>query len=289
MIPLVRMGEYTYIADNSQMTAYLQRLKDRDVREIALDLEGEFNLHVYGERFCLLQLYDGTEEVVVDPQTTSINLIKDLLENRNILKVTYDSASDRVLLAKTHQILMNSILDLSPAVELLDFQKNDLKSVLQESIGVTAPGNKKKFQQYDWTRRPINPQAIEYALQDVRFLFPLKEYLLRRLYETGSLETYILENTKRQDHEPDVDRKPGVLRSGRFRALRREQQREFERIFAIRDRHARELDLPPNTVLSNSDLFTLVLGATSLGSIRSNRRVPDTRLDAIKREIENRD
>jgi len=279
------MSEYTYIADNSQMTAYLQRLRDRDVREIALDIEGEFNLHVYGERFCLLQLYDGHEEVVVDPQTTSGNLMKELLENRNILKITYDSASDRVLLAKTHQILMNSILDLRPAVELLEFEKADLKSVLEASIGVNEPGNKKQFQQYDWTRRPINADAIEYALQDVRFLFPLKDYLLRRLFETGKLETYILENTKRQDHAPDVDRKPGVFRSGRHRKLNRDQQREFERIYDIRDRHARELDLPPNTVIANNDLFALVTGEITLASVRGNRRMPDARLEAIKREI----
>jgi ribonuclease D len=280
------MSAYTYIADDSGMSHYLQRLKDRDVREIALDIEGEFNLHVYGERFCLLQLFDGSEEVVVDPLTTSSTLIKELLENRNILKITYDSASDRVLLAKTHQILMNSILDLRPAVELLEYQKNDLKSVLEASIGVNEPGNKKRFQQYDWTRRPINAEAMEYALQDVRFLFPLKDFLLRRLYETGRLEPYILENTKRQDHPPEVDRKPGVFRSGRHRKLSRAQQREFQRIYDIRDRHARELDLPPNTVVANNHLFALVTGDITLASIRGNRRVPDERLEVIKREIE---
>jgi len=280
------MSEHTYIADNAQMTAYLQRLKDRDVREIALDVEGEFNLHVYGERFCLLQLYDGHEEVVVDPFATSANLIRDLLENRNLLKITYDSSSDRVLLAKTHRIVMNSILDLRPAVEILGFDRSDLKSVLDDSLGVHEPGNKKRFQQYDWTRRPIDDDAIEYALQDVRYLFPLKDHLLRRLLETGSLEAYILENTKRQDRPPETDRKPGIFRSGRHRRLTRDQQREFKRIYEIRDRHARELDLPPNTVVANDDLFALVTGEITVAAVRGNRRVPEQRLQAIKREFE---
>lgn len=279
------MGQYTHITDDTQMRAYLKRLKDREVREIALDIEGEFNLHVYGERFCLLQLFDGTEEAVVDPLTTTGTLISELLENRNILKVTYDSASDRVLLAKTHQILMNSILDLRPAVELLNFEKNDLKSVLSESIGVSEAGSKKRFQQYDWTRRPVDPAAIEYAIQDVRHLFSLKQYLLRRLYETGKMEHYILENTKRQDHEPDVNRKPGIFRSGRHRKLSQKQQRAFARIYEIRDQHARELDLPPNTVLANNDLFAIVTGEMAVSAVRGNRRVPAATLDAIKREI----
>ncbi|MCK4516229.1 MAG: 3'-5' exonuclease, partial [Spirochaetaceae bacterium] len=69
------MSDYTYIGKDSQLVDYLQRLKERGTRVIAIDLEGEFNLHVYGERFCLLQVFDGQEEVVVDPFTTSIDLI----------------------------------------------------------------------------------------------------------------------------------------------------------------------------------------------------------------------
>lgn len=276
---------YTHITDDAQMHAYLERLKDRDVREIALDIEGEFNLHVYGERFCLLQLFDGTEEAVVDPQTTSSDLIRQLLENRNILKIIYDCSSDRMLLAKTHGILMNSILDLRPAVELLSFEKNDLTSVLGEALGLSESGSKKRFQQYNWTKRPIDPAAIEYAIRDVRHLFDLKEFLLKRLHETQNMERYILENLKRQDHPPETDRKPGVFRSGRHRKLSRRQQQEFARIYEIRERHAKELDLPPNTVVANNDLFAIAAGTITANDIQGNRRLPSSRLEVIRQEM----
>ena len=279
------MASYTYIAQNTELAAYLKRLKERGVKEVALDLEGEFNLHVYGERFCLLQLYDGEEEVVVDPFTVAGDLMRDLLENRNLLKITYDSTSDRVLLAKTHGIVMNSILDLRPAVELLDFERNDLSSVLGESLGLAAPGSKKRFQQYDWTKRPIDPAAIEYAIRDVRHLFELKDALLERLVRGGRLEEYILENLKRQDRPPETDRKPGVFRSGRHRRLTPSQQKEFQRLYDIRDRHARELDLPPNTVISNNDLFALAADEISTADVTGNRRLPPDRLTRIIAEI----
>ena len=279
------MNEYTYIDTNAAFADYLKDLKERGVWEVALDIEGEFNLHVYGERFCLLQITDGEREVAVDPLAVSREPLKQLLEDRNLLKVTYDCASDRLLLAKSHGILMSSILDLRPAVELLDYPKQDLSSVLDSELGVREEGSKKRFQQYNWTRRPIDSAAIEYAMDDVRHLFALKEVLLRQLAERGQMERYILENLKRQDREPDTNRKPGVLRSGRFKRLSRSRQKEFERIHEIRDRYARQLDLPPDTVLSNKDIIALVSDEISLGSIRGNRRVPQGKVEALKNEI----
>ncbi len=279
------MSTYTYIRDNTEFQRYLERLKGREVRSIALDIEGEFNLHVYGERFCLLQLFDGSEEAVVDPLAVSGELLKRLLEDRDLLKITYDSASDRVLMAKTHGIVMNSILDLKPAVELLEFPKQDLKSVLETALGIQEAGSKKRFQQYNWTLRPIDPGAVDYALQDVRHLFALKDALLGRLSKESKIDFYILENLKRQDQQPDVDRKAGVLRSGRFKRLGGAHKKEFERIFDIRERHARDLDLPPNTVVANNDLFAVVTGGMSIKDIRGNRRVPAAILETIKREM----
>mgnify|MGYP006292668193 FL=1 len=281
------MTSYRYIDSDAELTAYRRSLQDRGVSVIALDIEGEFNLHVYGERFCLLQLFDGKEEVVVDPLGISTDSLKALFENRDLLKIIYDSASDRLLLAKTHGILMNSILDLRPAAELLEFPKKDLKSVLQDSLGLEEGGSKKRYQHYNWTLRPIDPGAIEYAIQDVRHLFALKDVLLEKLANNKLLDTYILENLKRQDQEPDVNRQPGILRSGRFKRLSATQQQEFQRLYDIRDRYARQLDLPPNTVVANNDLFSLVAGKLSAESLRGNRRIPDPVLRAIKEEFLN--
>jgi ribonuclease D len=280
------MSSYTFIDTDSDFRRYMTRLRERRVTTIAMDVEGEFNLHVYGERFCLLQLYDGHEEVVVDPTTTSTQLFKELLENRDLLKIFYDCSSDRLLLAKTKGIIINSILDLRPAVEFLDFSRNDLKTVLHEALGLeSSGGSKKRFQQYNWTRRPLDPEAIEYAVRDVRHLYELKDVLLRDLAAAKKLDEFILENTKRQDRDPDVNRKPGIFRSGRMKRLSREARSEFERIFEVRERHAKALDLPPNTVIANNDLFALAAGELEPDQLRGNKRVSQQKIEEIKMEI----
>jgi ribonuclease D len=89
------MNDHIYIDTDQDFRAFRTRLKERGVWEVALDSEGEFNLHVYGERFCLLQLTDGREDVAVDPFTVSGNLLKELLEDRDLLKVTISSTPRR--------------------------------------------------------------------------------------------------------------------------------------------------------------------------------------------------
>ena len=279
------MDDYTCIGDDQQFTAYRNRLESRAIRSVAMDLEAEFNLHVYGERFCLLQLYDGIEEAVVDPFTTSIDLIKTLLEDEGLQKITYDSASDRLLLAKAHGVRLNAILDLKPAVEILDLERQDLSSVLAETLGVNEAGSKKRFQRYNWTRRPLDPEAVRYAVRDVRHLFALKDVLFQMLSRDNLMDHYLQENRRRQDRLPDVNRSPGLFRSSRYQRLNPGQRQELKRIYDIRERYAQELDVPPNTVLANTDLFALVSGQIGLADLISNRRIPDRAFRALKREI----
>ncbi len=279
------MADYTSVSSDAELASFLTRLRDRGVSEVAVDFEGEFNLHVYGERLCLLQIAHPDEEAVVDPFTTSNEALRGFLEDPQIRKITYDSSSDRLLLAKSRGLRLVSIEDLRPAVELLEFPKRDLGSVLETALGQRPAGSKKRFQQYNWTRRPLDPAAVEYALRDVRHLAELRDELFARLDKEGLLDEYRAENERLESIEPNLNRKPGVFRSAAHKRLSPEQKREFERLYEIRDRHARELDLPPNTVVANKELFALARGAMGVSAITGNRRVPAERLERIRKEM----
>jgi ribonuclease D len=241
---------------------------------VAVDLEAEFNLHRYGEHFCLLQVFDGNTAVAIDPQTVSIDLIQGFLENRNLLKITYDSASDRALLYKNHRILMNTILDLQPAVQLLEFKKQGLGSVLEEVLRIPPAQDKQRFQQYDWTRRPIHPDALAYAMDDVFHLYRLRDELFERLRLAGLMDRYWVENFRGQSKEPELDRKPGMLRGGRYKRLKPHQQALLDRLHAARETVAAEVNLPPNSVFPNRALFGVATGELRLEAVRPPKPVP---------------
>jgi ribonuclease D len=274
------MHPYTLIETDKAFRRWYESLPPERLA-LAVDIEAEFNLHIYGEHFCLLQVYDGVDALAIDPQTVSIGLIKDFLESRDRLKITYDSASDRALLYKNHGILMTAILDLRPAVSLLGLQKQGLGSVLQELLGIEPPRDKQKYQQYNWTRRPIDAGAMAYAIDDVVHLFRLREELLSRINEAGLTDRYLLDNFAVQDRVPETDRKPGMLRDGRFRRLSPDQQELLERLHAEREAVAREVNLPPNTVYPNRALLAIVMDGRSPEGVRPSRGMPVEPFNAL--------
>ena len=251
--------KYHYLDNDRDLTAWLDSLKTREVKRVAVDLEGEFNLHCYGEHLCLVQIFDGTEFALIDPLSVRISLIRDFFEDPGVAKIMYDCSGDRTLLFRKYGIAVKNIEDLLPAVELLDLEKKNLGFVLTHFLKV-EPKAKKKFQRYNWLRRPIQADALEYALEDVKYLFDLKPALLKEVAALNQLDEYERRNIEVQTREIQLNPVPGIFRKNRFKKMGRGEQSLFKSLFECRDEQAERLDLPPNSVVSNEDLFALSRG-----------------------------
>jgi ribonuclease D len=281
----VHIMNYKYIDSGGKLIGHLQGIKAAGRDIIALDLEGEFNLHRYGEKLCLLQIYDGKVAAIIDPFKVSLPHIKRFLENRSILKIMFDASGDRAFLYKNYGIDLHSILDLQEAVGILGYEKSSLKSVLKEILSVDGGKSKKKFQRYNWNRRPIDGSAIEYAIKDVLYLFDLKDKLIPELIKRGLLEQFILKNLQVQNR-PHVYRKtPKLFESGKFKSLGKEKQRVYKKLFAIREQYAKSINLPPNSVFPNDLLYELTESQISAGGIAFGKRVPERIKQKIIHEI----
>jgi len=278
------MKEYRYLDTDKQVTAFLQSLRERQVTTVAVDIEGEFNLHHYGEHLCLVQIFDRKESVLIDPQTVRISLIKQFFEDPKTLKIMYDCTGDRTILFRKYGISINGVLDLMPAVELLDFQKKNLGAVLQEVLKV-EPKSKKKFQRYNWMKRPVEEDALAYAMEDVKYLFDLKEELIGRIIGNKQLDNYLLRNMEVQTRPVALDALPGIFKKDRFRKLSSEGKALFRKLFDERDGFAEKLDLPPNSVVSNEELFRLSESQMTAGNITFTRRIGRDTADSIRREF----
>jgi ribonuclease D len=66
---------------------------------------------------------------------------------------------------------------------------------LGEMLGVSV---EKKYQRYNWMRRPIDPNAMEYALTDVKYLFELRDRLQEQVLRKGRLPE-LLRSVARED------------------------------------------------------------------------------------------
>ena len=264
---------YKYIDSEGKLTAHLHGLKTAERDTIALDFEGEFNLHRYGEKLCLIQIYDGKDAAIIDPFKISMEHIKRFLENRSIMKIMYDASGDRAFLFKKYGVDLCSILDLQEAVGLLGYEKTGLKSVLKEILNINGGKSKRKYQRYNWNRRPIDSSAIEYAIEDVLYLFDLKDRLIPKIIEKGLLEKFILKNLQVQNKPHVYSKKPKLLESRKFKSFKIEQQRVFEKLFRIRDQYAKNMNLPPNSVFPNDLLFKLTESQSAVTDMEFGKRI----------------
>ena len=252
--------------------------RPRYKRLIALDIEAEFNLHVYGERLCLIQVFDGRRAVIIDPFNIPPDRLRELFEHESLGKLMYDASSDQTLLFKAYGFRITPLIDLRPAADLLELTKRDLGSVVELTLGHTVE-RKKRYQQYNWTRRPIERGALEYALSDVFHLFDLHARLSERLQERGLLEEFYRRSDAVQSREIDVDRQPRIFRSNEYRNLRAAERLRFDRAYELRDECARDLDVPPDWVLPKRELFLFARGRIALDHLSAPPRIRGARYD----------
>jgi len=276
------MIKYQYIKTDSEIQKFRHNLHSKGIKTLAMDFEGEFSLHQYGEALCLIQIYDGKDSYIIDPVKISSSELKKLLETRDIVKLFFDAQSDRALVYKKYDIEILSVFDLADMVWILEGQARGLDAMIQKYLNITL-SQKKKFQKHNWTVRPVKDEALEYALQDVLFLFRLKDALLKGITEKGLLETY-LHRLVSKDNKVKINPVPGVKRKREYKKLSKDQRLIFDRVYEVREKYAEKLNWPPNNIISNTLLFLIAMGDQKIeDSIHA--KVPRGSRSEILREL----
>ena len=258
---------YTYIQDNERFNTFLNTFAEKQFYLLAVDIEAENNRHAYGEMLCLIQIFDGTKRTIIDTLKIDSSLVKVFFENRDTLKVMYDAGSDLSLLKNAYNIEVKSILDLRPAVELLEYEKQDLHSVIGIELGLILE-HKSRFQKQDWTIRPISKHAIEYALDDVEHLLNLKESIIIKLHEKNLLDIFWLKNLKVQNKDYTRDPLEKYYKINGYENLKETEKDLFRKIFDIRENYAQKYNIPPSWVITKADLINVTINLQCIRVIR---------------------
>jgi ribonuclease D len=276
---------YFYIENSGKLASYLNLLESKKISTIALDIEAENNLHAYGQKLCLVQVFDGTNAVLIDPFKVAQDSLKCLIENRDILKVMYGASSDIVLLKNTLNINLRSILDLHPAVMLLNFEKQDLHTVIGRELGIILK-NKSRFQKHNWMLRPISQPALDYAVNDVIHLLKLKDSLMSKLYGRKLLESYLLRNLKIQNK--DYSKKPGIryARFSGFQELQEDEKAVAQRVIDAIDKYAASFNMPFDAVFRKTDVVEMVKDPSYLVKIKFPKRLSESSIQGITSELQ---
>jgi ribonuclease D len=249
------VGGYELIASADGIERLTARLRDERVKRLAIDVEGENNLHRYGIHVALIQLFDGKRGYIVDPLALKDpGVLKPLLEKAPWELVWFDAGNDLLSFQHALGIRPSPILDLVVAARLLG--KN---GGLHDFTG--QPGSsraKDKFQRANWLRRPLSPALLDYAISDVLHLHALADTLLAELERKGLTEKFLQKNLETQDAERSWDPFANFTRIPGFGRMS-QPDRQFARLlWYARELYGKAHDLPPGNVASKQDMKTIV-------------------------------
>jgi ribonuclease D len=267
------MKNFTLIERDFQVTDFQRYLSNNDIKILAYDFEQESNLHVYGQKICLIQIYDGTTFFIIDPFRISRDKLAELLEDKKIIKLFFAADSDLSFAYLQYNIKVKSVFDLQIMVDLLEFEKKGLDEVLLKVLGVEHK-NKSKYQRFNWTVRPIREDALEYALTDVEHLIRLHDELLKMIDAAG-LTHNLLHTVIKRRNEFDSKTVPTAFRSFEYKSLNQQQRKRFESIYAIRDSFARKLNCPPDCVLNKKQMAEIAMDSNYIAQLEFSKRVPE--------------
>ncbi|MBS2020431.1 MAG: ribonuclease D [Deltaproteobacteria bacterium] len=248
------MTEPSLITDEASLARAIEHLEG--MPRVAVDLESN-GMFAYRAVACIVQIAAGNDVFLVDALATSIAPLARLLASGATEKIVHDVSFDARILAENGVHLAN-VRDTSVAARMLGRTATGLASLLASELGLAID---KKMQHHDWSERPLDRAAVAYLAGDVVHLSALADRLFGEVRERG-IEDEVEEETRYRLAQAieasgaEDPRPPYVRLKGVDRAPSRDLP-ILRHLAEVRERHARDLGVPPYKVLAPDVLFAI--------------------------------
>ncbi len=283
---MIKTVKYAYIDEHRQLTQFCGEIAAAPC--IAFDTEF-VSEDSYRPELCLVQVAAGENLAVIDPLS-----IRDL---RSFWEVLVAPSRQTIVHAGRHELCFclqavghrpGDLFDTQLAAGLIGLEYPAAYATLvTKLLGQTL---KKGETRTDWRRRPLSHRQIEYALQDVVHLEPLRNVLLERLaalnrtaWLTAELDDWQT-SVEAAEFDERWRRTSGSSNFGpRALAIIRE-------LWHWRDAEAQRRNCPARRILRDDLITELAKGATDdmqrIRAIRGlNRRDKERHLPALSAAI----
>jgi ribonuclease D len=223
---------------------------------LAIDTEADSLYHYY-EKVCLIQISTDHETFVVDPLAVrDLSRLAPMMSNPDVEKVFHAANYDVFCLHRDFGFSFANIFDTHIAAQLLGYEQLGLSFLMEKLLGIV---HSKGRQRDDWSRRPLESEQLIYAAMDTHHLLRLRDILELELQQRGRLpwareEFQEAVTAELQEREFDPD---GFRKIKGNRALSLQELASLRALYLLRDRYARQMDLPPFKVMNNAVLLDL--------------------------------
>lgn len=272
-----------FVTTYDDLKAFCVRAQNSDV--LAVDTEF-LRERTYHPHLCLIQLAISDSDIVaVDPiAIKDLSPLVELFENPAITKIFHACGQDLEVIDATLGCIPAPIFDTQVAAAFLGHRMQLGYGPLVEAYEEVHLAKAESLT--DWSRRPLDPEQLSYAEDDVRYLpgiyYKMVEELIvadRLNWVMPEMQTLIV--SEQFKHEP----KEAYLHLKRAATLTRTQLGVAREVCAWREKTAENRDIPRKWVISDEVVIEICKrvpkDAQRLHRIRGAEQLSERDTDAI--------
>jgi ribonuclease D len=248
------MRDARYITTQSELEAAVFRM--HGAARLALDTEF-MRERSYFAQLCLIQIATDSDCVLVDPLGgLELSPLFELLAERSRLKVLHAARQDLEVLFQAGGSLPGPVFDTQVAAALLGFPPQvGYADLVARQLGHSIDKGQTRT---DWSRRPLSPEQLAYAVDDVHHLLQLHTELAASLEKRGRASWVLADTAGLED--PALYRTEAGDAWRRLKGLPRlkpRQQQAARALAAWREKRAVASDKPRGWILPDAALMAL--------------------------------
>lgn len=259
----------TFIATRPELIACCERLRT----EPWLAIDTEFmRERTYYARLCLVQIATPDTIACIDPLALDdLGPLLDVIYEPGIVKVLHAARQDLEVLSDLRGAPPAPVFDTQVAAAYLGYDDQIGYAALVESV--TGRKLDKTHTRTDWAARPLSPEQLRYAEDDVRYLRDVYHALRERLSALGRL-AWVEEECAHLSDPALYDNPPATAwrRIKHGHHLKPAQQTVLRALAEWRERRAQSRNLPRSWVLRDPAMLELAraepLDHAALGAVK---------------------
>ncbi|MFI5410010.1 ribonuclease D [Kaistia sp. UC242_56] len=211
----------------------------------------------YWPKLCIIQIASTDEAVVIDAEAPGLDLAPffALMANEAVVKVFHAARQDIEIVWHLGGILPHPIFDTQVAAMVCGFGESISYDQLVGRITGHPIDKSSRFT--DWSRRPLTPQQVEYAIADVTHLRDVYKALKEKLDKENrndwvAEEMNVLTSVDTYQVDP-----ANVWKRLKMRIKKPLQLAVLMEVAAWREREAQARDVPRGRILKDDAIYEI--------------------------------
>lgn len=250
----------------------------------------------YWPKLCIIQIASTDEAVIVDAEAPGLDLAPffALMANEKVVKVFHAARQDIEIVWHLGGLLPKPIFDTQVAAMVCGFGESISYDQLVGRITGHPIDKSSRFT--DWSRRPLTPQQVDYAIADVTHLRDVYKALKQKL-DSENRNDWVAEEmnvlTSVDTYQVDPEH---VWKRLKMRIKKPLQLAVLMEIAAWREREAQARDVPRGRILKDDAIYEIAeqhpTNAEALARLRTiprgfeRSRTAEDILAAVKKAVD---